>query len=143
MSNLQAIIHRFKQHGYKMTPQRRAILQTLLNNASHPTAEQLYHLVQDQIPGISLATVYNTLRELAAIQEVRELDLSHRERHFEIWGQAHAHQVCLKCGQVCDLTGDLAQVQALFQTGDQFVPVQSTVTIYGYCVDHAPSTEGH
>ena len=138
MSSLAEIIHRFKKHGYKMTPQRRAILEVLTDGTSHLTAEQLHNLVKERIPGISLATVYNTLRELTAIQELRELDLGQGERYFEIRQEEHAHQVCLECGRIRDVPADLERLQSLLQPNRDFVPAQCMVTIYGYCTDHLP-----
>lgn len=138
MSSLEKIIRRFKEQGYKMTPQRRAILEVLTDGTSHLTAEQLYNLVKEHIPGISLATVYNTLRELTAIQELRELDLGQGERHFEIRREEHAHQVCLTCGRIRDVPVDLEQLQSLLQPNRDFVPSQCAVTIYGHCSDHLP-----
>ena len=65
--NQQDLVVTFKQHGYKMTPQRRAILEAITAAESHPSAEQLYEVVRESMPDTSRATVYNTLRELVTI----------------------------------------------------------------------------
>ena len=135
MSRLEELVQKFKQHGYKMTPQRRAILEVLTENTPHPTAEQIHGLVKERMPDISLATVYNTLRELAEMEELYGLDLGHRERHYEISRGEHAHRVCLRCGRIEDVLGDFEKVKALFQCGEGFRPVRYAVTIYGYCAD--------
>ena len=133
MSRLEELVEKFRQCGYKMTPQRRAILEALIENDHHPTAEQIHEAVRKRLPDISLATVYNTLRQLAAIREVCELDMGHRERHYEIsWGD-HAHRVCLRCGRIEDVPGDFEEIKSLFRCGGGFRPVRYTVTIYGYC----------
>ena len=140
MSSLEELVQRFKQHGYKMTPQRRAILEVLTGDTSHPTAEQIYELVRERMPDISLATVYNTLRDLAEMQELCELDLGHGVRHYEISQGDHAHRVCLICGRIEDVTGNFEQVKSLFQCDEGFHPVRYDVTIYGYCSDYVPPT---
>ena len=93
------------------------------------------------MPDISLATVYNTLRELAEMQELCELDLGHRVRHYEISREEHAHQVCLMCGRIEDVPGDFEKVKSLFVCGEGFHPVRYTVTIYGYCADYVSSPD--
>ncbi len=49
-------------HNLKVTPQRIAILEVLMDMKSHPTAEEIYELLKKNHPNISLTTVYNTLR---------------------------------------------------------------------------------
>jgi len=137
MSRLEELVQKFKQHGYKMTPQRRAILEalTLTGDTHHPTAEQIHEAVRERMPDISLATVYNTLRELAEMQELCELDLGQGVRHYEISRGDHAHRVCLICGRIEDVSGDFEKIELMFQCGEDFRPVRYAVTIYGYCTD--------
>jgi Fe2+ or Zn2+ uptake regulation protein len=135
MSRLEELVQTFKQYGYKMTPQRRTILEVLTGNISHPTAEQIYELVKERMPDISLATVYSTLRELTEMEELYELDLGHGVRHYEISLEEHAHRVCLRCGRIEDIPSDFNDVKSKLQYGDGFRPVRYAVTIYGYCTD--------
>ena len=141
MSRVEELVQKFKQCGYKMTPQRRAILEALVENNHHPTAEQIHETVRKRMPDISLATVYNTLRQLAAIKEICELDMGRRERHYEISREDHAHRVCLRCGRIKDVPGEFEKIKSLFECGDDFRPVRYTVTIYGYCADYVSSLE--
>jgi Fur family ferric uptake transcriptional regulator len=141
MSRLEKLVQKFKQRGYKMTPQRRAILEILTEDTPHPTAEQIHGRVKERMPDISLATVYNTLHELTEMEELYELDLGHGVRHYEISREDHAHWVCLRCGRIEDVPGDLEKVKALFECGDGFRLVRCVVTIYGYCADYVSSLE--
>lgn len=141
MPRLDKLVQSFKEHGHKMTPQRRAILEVLTGDALHPTAEQIYGLVKERLPDISLATVYNTLRELSDINEICELDLGNGVRHYEISEGDHAHQVCLRCGRIKDVSGDLEQAKSLFQCSEDFRPVRYAVAIYGYCTDYVSSPD--
>jgi len=138
MSRLSELVGKFRQHGYKMTPQRRAIIEVLTGDTSHPTAEQIYESVKEQMPDISLATVYNTLHELAEMRELSELNVGPGGRHYEISRRDHAHWVCLVCGRIEDVPGDFEQVRSLFQCPQGFRPVRYAVTIYGYCADYVP-----
>lgn len=51
----------FRRQGLRCTKQREVIYRTLLACKSHPTAEELHDQVRADEPGLSLATVYNTL----------------------------------------------------------------------------------
>jgi Fe2+ or Zn2+ uptake regulation protein len=128
------LVHKFKEHGYKMTPQRRAILEIIASSSSHPTAEQIYEVVQERMPDTSLATVYNTLHELVAIEGAFELDLGRGVRRYEISPVEHGHMVCLGCDRIYDIEGDFERLRSLFRIPAGARPVRYAVTIYGYCV---------
>jgi Fe2+ or Zn2+ uptake regulation protein len=133
MRCVEELVRKFREHGYKMTPQRRAILEAISTAAAHPTAEQIYEIVRQRMPYTSLATVYNTLRELVAIHELQELDLGSGVRRYELAEQEHAHLVCLCCGQIYDLPGDFDELRSLFRHADGFEPLHYALTVYGYC----------
>jgi Fe2+ or Zn2+ uptake regulation protein len=59
-----ALPDRLQARGWRITPQRRAVLRAL--DGEH------VHLV----PEVSLATVYNTLNELVAMGEISEIRLA-------------------------------------------------------------------
>ena len=133
----EELVRTFKEHGYKMTPQRRAILEAIAVPGAHPTAEQIHEAVLARMPDTSLATVYNMLRELAAIHEVHELDLGHGVRRYEIACEEHAHLVCVNCHSIQDIPADFGQLKALFSDHNGFRPTRYDVTIYGHC-DECP-----
>ena len=134
MERLQELIQEFKQHGYKMTPQRRAIIEIIADCTSvHPTAEQIHERMLKRMPDTSLATVYNTLRELVTIGQVYELNLGHGVRQYELSRSEHAHLVCLQCGEITDVVADFDQVTSLFADHIGFRPIRHDVTVFGYC----------
>ena len=75
MKTPEELVARFREQGYKVTPQRQLIFRLLDGNTAHPTAETLYEVAAKQMPGISLRTVYQTLSELSAMGEVQHIDL--------------------------------------------------------------------
>ena len=142
MDYLEQLVREFKQHGYKMTPQRRAIIEILARHASqHPTAEQIHEHVLGRMPDISLATVYNTLRELVAIEQAQELNLGHCVRRYELTVEDHAHRVCLRCGAITDVPADLSCVEALLHHDNGFRPTRYDVTVWGTCGDCAGAVQ--
>ena len=72
---IEKLKEELKLKGYKLTPQRRAIVNIVMQNkGSHLTAEELYDLVKDECPEIGLATVYRTIQLLEDIGVVCKLD---------------------------------------------------------------------
>ncbi len=62
-SDIRSLFH---SHDLRHTRQREVVFQALAATKSHPTAEELHRAVQEAEPGLSLATVYNTLEALTA-----------------------------------------------------------------------------
>lgn len=88
-----------KKHGLKATDQRLAILDYLITHETHPTAE----MIHQDLPAISLATIYNTLERLVAADIVIVIDsLNDGKRHFDYYGQPHYHIVNTQTNEIID-----------------------------------------
>ena len=101
-----------KENGYKLTPQRRAIINVILNNeGNHLTTEELYELVKAECPEIGLATVYRTVQLLECIGVVCKLDLNDGCNRYELVHEEenhqHHHLICTECNNVIEVEGDL------------------------------------
>jgi Fur family peroxide stress response transcriptional regulator len=92
-----------KSRGIRLTPQRQVILQYLKETDEHPTAEQVYQKIGEQFPGISLATVYNTLNMLKELGVIRELSYGDMSSRFDGNDSEHAHLVCQSCNGLTDI----------------------------------------
>jgi Fe2+ or Zn2+ uptake regulation protein len=131
----------FKTRGRRVTPQRRAIVRILLEDHSHPTAEQIFTRVHREMPDISPATVYNTLRELVEMNVLLELDLGLGERRYDVITTDHAHLVCLACGRVDNVACDFAALTLPSGHEHGFQVVNRCVTYFGYCPGCASQDE--
>jgi len=85
------------------TKQRQAILEELQKLASHPTASELYEVVRQRLPKISLGTVYRNLELLAQMGKVRKLITSATEARYDGNLTHHYHLSCDNCGKIEDL----------------------------------------
>lgn len=90
----------------RSTVQRRLISELLCAEGYHPTALELYHVVRQRLPKISLGTVYRNLDYLARIGQVRRLSGSGREIRFDGDLRRHYHVRCVGCGRIDDLAGE-------------------------------------
>ena len=59
---MQDIALIFKEKKLKLTPQRLAIYNYLMNTTSHPSADTIYNAIHEQFPTMSLATVYKAVK---------------------------------------------------------------------------------
>lgn len=87
---------------FRMTRQRRIILEELGANRTHPTASEVYELVRRRLPRISLGTVYRNLELLSEQGLVRKLELGNSQRRFDAVTENHYHVRCVKCGRIED-----------------------------------------
>ena len=87
----------------RATKQRAAILKMLRNTRSHPTADQIYDTVRQQIPNISKGTVYRNLQVLREDGAISELNLNGTLSRYEEKQDKHYHFRCEQCGRVFDL----------------------------------------
>ncbi|MCK4857203.1 MAG: transcriptional repressor [candidate division Zixibacteria bacterium] len=85
------------------TRQRQVILEELCKVTSHPTAAELFALVQMRLPRISLGTVYRNLELLVQNDIIRKLELGGREARYDGNLNRHYHIRCMECGRVADL----------------------------------------
>ena len=92
-----------RANGCSVTGPRRAIVRALHGNPRHPTAAQLHAEVAGAWPGISRATVYNTLTLLAGLGVVRPLRQAGADTRFDPNIEAHHHRLCPKCGELADV----------------------------------------
>ncbi len=104
---LNTLTEKLRQRGYRMTPQRLALIRSIASNEGHPNAADIYTSVKDQYPTMSLATVYKTIELLKDLDEIIEINL-HDVSHYD--GNKpfpHLHIICNNCRTIID--GDLQE----------------------------------
>ena len=77
--------------------QRNCILNIVVSNPIHPTAEQVYEIARKMYPKISLGTVYRNLSVLAQEGELTQVEAPDASR-FDLRQDRHHHLVCSACG---------------------------------------------
>jgi Fe2+ or Zn2+ uptake regulation protein len=75
----------------------------LMEQASHPTAAEIFEAVNRVDPRSSRATTYNNLRHLVQAGLVREVAVEGRAARFDAKDMRHHHFICDRCGNVEDL----------------------------------------
>ena len=90
----------------RITRQRKVILEGLKNTTSHPTAGEVYDMVRQELPRVSLGTVYRNLETLSRDGHILKLDLDEGQKRFDGRTDPHYHLRCLNCGRVLDINLD-------------------------------------
>ena len=104
MQSPDALTELFRAHGRKITAQRQCIFQALEGDVSHPSAERVYEQVRQEMPNVSLKTVYQTLNDLADLGAIAVLDVGTGSARFDPNVETtHHHLVCRSCGKVRDV----------------------------------------
>ena len=75
VKTVDELTSRFREQGYRVTPQRQAIFRLLHGVDTHPTVESLFEAARAEMPTISRKTVYQTVHDLEAMGEVALLDV--------------------------------------------------------------------
>lgn len=128
-----------KKKGYKLTPQRRAIVDTIISNeGKHLTAEEIYDEVKKGCPEIGLATVYRTILLLEEMEVIYRLDLSDGCARYELAhdheNHRHHHLVCNSCGRVFEVEDDLLEeLEQEIEGKYRFKILDHSVKFYGLC----------
>jgi Fur family peroxide stress response transcriptional regulator len=114
-----------------MTPQRAGIIRLLEGNKSHPSAEDIHKRLAKKMPGVSFATVYNTLQTLLEAGDIAEVKIDPSRRRFDPGTHHHGHLMCVRCGMIADLPPSRPPVPRGAPRG--FRVLRSVSDFYGVC----------
>ncbi|MFH2122261.1 MAG: transcriptional repressor [Pseudomonadota bacterium] len=84
----------------RMTSQRQIILKELQKSKQHMTADELYWVIREKMPRISLATVYRNLEFLSEAGIIAKLEVGGRQKCFDSDVLTHDHVICVQCHRV-------------------------------------------
>ena len=133
---IEEIINKLKDKGCKITPQRRAVIKSLLKFGKFPTALEVYNDIKPANPDVGLDTVYRNLNLLVGIGVVNQINLPGKDlKVFELATEEHHHHlVCLSCGEANCLKYCPVDEKGLQKAaGFEFEIVGHSLELYGYC----------
>jgi Fur family transcriptional regulator, ferric uptake regulator len=125
--------------GWRLTPQRETILKIFqeLPQGNHLSAEDLHAQLLDLEQDISLSTVYRTLKLLARMGILRQIDLAEGHKHYELnkpHPNHHHHLVCVKCNKTIEFKSSSAlQVGSKQAQESGYKLLDCQLTIHGIC----------
>jgi Fur family peroxide stress response transcriptional regulator len=120
--------------GFKLTPQRLAILEYLNGNTTHPSADEIYKALQDKFPTMSFATIYNTLDTMKQQGNVAELTIDPHKKRFDPNPRPHHHLICITCKRIVDIPIDY-YLNVPDEKKEGYEIVGNHIEFYGICKD--------
>jgi Fe2+ or Zn2+ uptake regulation protein len=109
----ERLVAALRERGQRVTSQRLVIHRLLRELDRHVTAEEVLRRASEQLPGMSLPTVYATLDLLTELGEARRVSVGGSPVLYDPRVEDHAHVRCRECGRVEDLDVPLDAARAL------------------------------
>jgi len=126
-----------RQNSLKFTKQRELILKTLYEHSNHFTPENLYLLIKEQYPDltIGITTVYRTLNLLEQNNIASSISFGVSGKKFELSNKEHHdHIICEKCGKIIEFHNqEIEQLQEKIATMHDFKLTDHLMQLYGIC----------
>ena len=135
MLTQQELVERLREWQVRVTPQRLAMAEAVLNSTDHPSVQQIFERVRDHFPSMTLATIYSTLGVLQRSGLIQELPFQKMSR-YEANMEPHVNLVCIQCETVIDTdTGQDAvlRLRNRISKESNFEVAWQRVDFYGWC----------
>ena len=129
--------------GYRMTPQRKTILQIFLDSkgTTHFSADDVLDILRKNDSSIGIATVYRNLELLCKLEILTKMEFGDGCNRYELnTGNPkvhhHHHLICLKCKKITEFKGDfLEHLETEIAKKSGFKVINHELKIFGYCKD--------
>ncbi len=135
-ARIEAFRDRCHQAHLKVTPQREAVYRALIGTQEHPSADNIFRHVRNEMPSLSLDTVSRTLNTLARIGAAFIVEGSGDAKRFDGNLEDHQHFKCINCKKIIDYHHEpFDHIVLPDELGNHFVILRKTVYIEGLCDD--------
>jgi Fur family transcriptional regulator, ferric uptake regulator len=130
------LIDRLHERGFRMTPQRMAILHTLRRAGGHLSPTEVFERTRRDQPGLTEPTVYRTLEFLAENGYALAAHVGGGKLVYELTEENHHHLICKKCGKAIAVEhAPLAKLYNQLESFTGYKLESSHVTLFGLCPD--------
>ncbi|MDI3533828.1 MAG: Fur family transcriptional regulator, ferric uptake regulator [Thermosediminibacterales bacterium] len=135
MIDTKDLEEKIKLNGYKITPQRKAILKVLLNHKGHfLSAEKIHQNTCKTHPKLNITTIYRNLEILVNINLVHKIQGDEGCLYSIISNKTHHHHIiCKGCGKTEII--DFCPIQKFIDLikDKNFTLTEHKIELYGYC----------
>ncbi|NLY42799.1 MAG: transcriptional repressor [Clostridiaceae bacterium] len=125
----------FAASGCKMTKQRKAILEILMDSRTCLSAEEIFIKAKNINPNICLTTVYRTIELLASYRMLNKIDIGDNKYRYEINSNTHYHHIiCMGCKKMFKVQGcPVPDFESSIRAQTKFKIIGHRLEVYGYC----------
>ena len=120
--------------GYRITPQRMAILHVLRHSDRHLSPRDVYKIAKKDFPRLTEPTVYRTLDFLAKNGLAHPAQTGKGRLQYELAQNDHHHIVCRVCGNEVEVEHQLLEnLYGKMESTSGYARIDSHVTFFGVC----------
>ncbi len=125
-----------REHGLRVTRGRLAVLE-VLEKRQHSSAETVVAMVHQELPDVSIQSVYNVLNDLTEQGILRRFVPPHSPALYETRvNDNHHHAICTSCGRVEDVDCAVGHAPCLTPSDSHGMDIQIADVLYqGICED--------
>jgi len=127
------VYHNLLKNGIRPSTQRLAIMNYLLTHPTHPTVDEVYQGLCNQIKTLSRTTVYNTLRMFAEKNLAQMITINEHHVCYDGCTCPHKHFYCNRCGHVFDIFDETSISQPVSMNIDGHQVLETQVYYRGLC----------
>ncbi len=128
----ETLNRKLAQAGLRSTRQREVVYNAILSKRDHPTADEIFARVKQDMPSISLATVYNCLDTLVHCDLVKQVHLERESTRYCPNLSEHAHFHDNDTGEIFDIQLDMETLEKLSTLlPNNFEPSSIDITFRG------------
>jgi Fe2+ or Zn2+ uptake regulation protein len=108
---MDTLASKLREHGIKPSAQRLAVGRFVLSTDAHPSADQVWARVKEELPTVSRATVYNTLNLFVEQGLLKQLALAEGRVVFDPKLEPHHHLIDATSGEIHDVPWDAVDIR--------------------------------
>lgn len=125
-----------RREGYRLTPQRHAVLKVIAGSHDHLTPAEIHERVRQDYPAIGLVTVYRLINLLSDLKLICRVNLNGESQSYLMRRPTghHHHLICSQCGRTVDFTGcDMVDLEARLSRETGYVIEGHLLEMHGRC----------
>ena len=123
-----------RSRGFRMTPQRMAILHVLHHAGTHLSPTEVYKQAKRDFPRLTEPTVYRTLEFLTQNGLAHLSQAGNGRLRYQIAGNDHHHVACRICGNEIEVKHALLEnLYRKLESTSGYLRIDSHVTFFGVC----------
>jgi Fur family ferric uptake transcriptional regulator len=127
-----------REHGYKLTPQRHALLKVIASHHDHLSPDELFEITRQEYPDIGRVTIYRTLELLSSLNLICRVHAPNGCRNYMMRKptEHHHHLVYSGYGRAVDFTDcGLSNAKKTLAEKTGFTIEGHLLELYGRCQD--------
>lgn len=121
-----------RKNNLKATPQRLTIVESLYIRG-HINIDDMYTILKEKFPSISLATIYKNINAMIEISFLSEVKIPNKKSVYELTKAEHSHVVCSECKAILDIKLDTSLLMLEASHQSDYRLEKSSIIFDGVC----------